>query len=61
MLVSGQLQVFNAIADAIEWIASQEGIHDIAHYLDDYAVIGPLESVECQRALDTLARVCRYT
>ncbi len=50
--------IFNAIADAIEWIVGKEGAELIFHYLDDFAVVGPPDSPECQRALDILKRIC---
>lgn len=36
----------------------QEGVELIFHYLDDFAVGGPPDSPECQRALDILKRIC---
>ena len=33
-------KIFTAIADAVEWIAQQEGVEFIIHYLDDFLVIG---------------------
>lgn len=33
-------KIFTSIADAVEWIASKRGAHGIAHYLDDYIVVG---------------------
>ena len=49
-------KLFNAVADALEWILAQEGITHIFHYLDDFAVVGPPDSPICQHALDTLVR-----
>lgn len=48
-------KIFSSLADAIEWMAVQEGIEFIFHYLDDFAVLGPPDSLECQRALDILS------
>ena len=36
---------------------AQEGIDWIYHYLDDFALLGPPNSPDCQRALDTLTQV----
>ena len=51
-------KIFNALADALEWCVSQEGVSPIYHYLDDFAVIGPPDSTRCLDALHTLSRVC---
>ena len=51
-------KIFNALADALEWCVSQEGVKYIYHYLDDFAVIGPPDSGICQNSLDILSRVC---
>ncbi len=48
-------KIFNSLA---EWVVVQEGIEFIFHYLDDFAVLGPPDSPECQRALDILSRTC---
>lgn len=50
-------KIFNAVADALEWILGQEGIELVFHYLDDFAVVGPPDSPACQEALNTLERV----
>ena len=51
-------KVFNAIADALEWIIHQQGVAFCKHYLDDFIVAGPPHSQDCQLALETLDRVC---
>lgn len=56
--LSSAPKIFNAVADAIEWIVAQEGVEDIFHYLDDFAVLGHPNSAECQHALDILKRIC---
>ena len=40
-------KIFTAVADAAEWIAKQQGVTTILHYLDDYLVIGSPGSMEC--------------
>lgn len=45
-------KIFNAIADALQFIAIKNGIKNIAHYLDDYLIVGPPAS---ETALTTLA------
>ena len=52
-------KIFNAVADALQWILTREGVELIFHYLDDFAVLGPPDSPQCQRALDILIEVCK--
>ena len=52
-------KIFNALADALEWIVGKRNVKLIFHYLDDFAVIGPPDSPACQQALDTLEQVCK--
>ena len=40
-------KIFNAIADALEWILSSEGVTDLMHYLDDFLFLGSPASQEC--------------
>ena len=51
-------KIFNAVADGLQWILTQEGVDWIFHYLDDFAVLGPPNSPQCQQALDILTRIC---
>lgn len=51
-------KIFTSIADAVEWIASKRGAHGIAHYLDDYIVVGAPLSGECERSLQILLDLC---
>ena len=51
-------KIFNALADALEWVVAKEGVEHIYHYLDDYAMVGPPDSTACQCYLDTMTRVC---
>ena len=50
-------KIFTAIADAVEWIARQEGVDFILHYLDDFLVVGSPGSRECRNSLTTLLSV----
>ena len=50
-------KIFNALADAVEWMLKQEGIEVVLHYLDDYLLVGAPNSPECERALSILLRV----
>ena len=53
-------KIFNAVADALNWVIAQAGVRTSRHYLDDFIVVGPAGSAECQQALDILTRLCRY-
>ena len=52
-------KIFNAIADALEWCVAREGVQDIYHYLDDFAIIGPPNSEQCSWNLHILHTVCK--
>ena len=52
-------KVFNAIADALEWIMHTEGVGHSLHYLDDFLFIGRPQSGECGTALQTALTVCK--
>ena len=51
-------KIFTSIADAVEWIASNRGARGIAHYLDDYVVVGAPLSGECGKSLKILLDLC---
>ena len=51
-------KVFNAVADALDWHLNQMGIPLLRHYLDDFIIIAPPHSTECQQSLDILDKVC---
>ena len=34
------LKIFNAVADAVEWIVCQQGVSTVFHYLDDFLIVG---------------------
>ena len=35
-------KIFNALADALEWVARSRGVRLLSHYLDDFTVVeGP--------------------
>ena len=51
--------IFNAYADALEWILKDHGCRYIIHYLDDFLVIGPPNSLECQTGLNTMLSICK--
>ena len=52
-------KIFNAVADALAWYLNQKGIPLLRHYLDDFIIVAPPCSAECQESLATLDRVCK--
>ena len=50
--------LFNGYADALEWIMRNEGVQNLLHYLDDFLVLGPAGSGECQAALQSMLSLC---
>ena len=51
-------KVFNAVADGLEWVIQSRGVRFVAHYLDDFVVIGKPQSDECDVALSTALSAC---
>ena len=49
-------KIFNAIADALEWVAQENGVDAIYHYLDDFLVLGAPGSDRCANDLATLMK-----
>ena len=49
-------KIFNALADALEWLIRQEGLESVLHYLDDFLIVAESESM-CRAALQSLLRV----
>ena len=52
-------KLFTAIADALQWVVRSRGVSYIAHYLDDFIIVGPPGSEECAKNLDRLLETCR--
>ena len=52
-------KIFNAVADALEWCVTKEGVNYVYQYLDDFVVLGPPSYEECFN-LQTLKLVCKY-
>ena len=53
-------KIFNAVADALARLAQREGVRLCYHYLDDYTLLGPPASHECQRALEIFTTLCDH-
>ena len=53
-------KIFNALADALEWIVRQQGAEHLWHYLDDYITCGLAGSDECRLNLSLLIDICQH-
>ena len=53
-------KIFNALADALEWIVKEHGVRYLWHYLDDYITCGAADSEECHFNLQLLLDICRH-
>lgn len=53
-------KVFNAVADAIEWIVKRHGVDLLWHYLDDFITCGPAGTDECSFNLQMLMDMCKH-
>ena len=51
-------KIFNAVADALQWVIKEHGVSFLEHYLDDFITIGSPSSNECHNNMDTLFHVC---
>ena len=51
-------KIFNAVADTLHWHLQQGGIRYIYHYLDDFIIVAPPQSSQCQQDLTMLQREC---
>ncbi len=49
-------KIFNALADAAQWIMGREGI-DVLHYLDDFLFFGPPDMAEGRAVLGKRCQV----
>ena len=51
-------KIFNALAEALEWVARSRGVQLLSHYLDDFTVVGPPDSDDCQQGWGVLQQAC---
>ena len=51
-------KIFNAVANGLHWHLQRSGIQHLYHYLDDFMMLGPPHSRQCQGHLDTLQYQC---
>ena len=47
-------KVFTALADALEWVIRREGVQKLFHYLDDFLIVAPPASRQCEEDLQKL-------
>ena len=54
-------KIFNAVADALQWILCRQGIDHIFHYLDDYLCVQPPPKTEAfiPDSLHIMVEVCK--
>ena len=50
-------KIFTALADAIEWIAKNNGIQFIIHYLDDFLLLDAPGLQQCTKSVTTLMEI----
>ena len=53
-------KIFNALADALEWIVHDHGVKHLWYYLDDFITCGLAGSDECLLNLNVLTDICRH-
>ncbi len=51
-------KVFNALADALQWVVQDRGVFPLFHYLDDYITLGPPGTGKCGANLQLLLDTC---
>ena len=53
--------IFTAVADALQWIMENKGVHPVFYYLDDFITLGLPLSPQCQRNLEGIIHSCQST
>ena len=53
-------KLFNAVADAVEWVLRTAGIQHSLHYLDDFLIIGPPGATSCAYNLSLMLRFLEW-
>ena len=51
-------KLFNASANALQWVVSQQGAHQLYHYLDGFIVLGPRVALNVLAAYNALEQSC---
>ena len=52
------LKLFTAVVDGLLWVMGRHGVSNALHYLDDFLIMGPPHSKECEGALRTSLALC---
>ena len=47
-------KLFDILAEFLAWVAKQNNVSFLIHYLDDFLTMGPPSSLTCQHNLDTI-------
>ena len=50
--------IFNAVAEALAHMIRQKGVSELDHYLDDFSIVGPPDSQQCGKDLETSLAMC---
>ena len=50
--------IFSAVADGLAYIIREKGVKGLDHYLDDFSLVSPPKSSECQMNLATALETC---
>ena len=50
-------KLFNAVADALQWVMEQRGVSFVIHYLDDFLTCGAPDSDECDRNFQVMLQI----
>ena len=52
-------ELFNILANLLEWIKITKGVSHILHYLEDFLILGPPISFKCKQVLDIIIKICK--
>ena len=52
-------KIFNAVADALQWVMLSNGIRYAFHYLYDFITVVAPQSEECQRSKHIMMATCQ--
>ena len=50
-------KLFNALADALQWVMERRGVSFVIHYLDDFLTIGSPDSEECEHNYHSMLQI----
>eukprot|EP00731_Ephydatia_muelleri_P011790 Em0006g684a len=56
--IEWKAKIFSAVADALEWILRRRGVDHVAHYLDDFIILGAPHSSQCAHSLRIVVDTC---